>query len=172
VHDTLLILFIAIAALAIALQAGVLFALYKAVVQSSARMEAIATRIEQQTTPVLATAHAILDDARPKVAEITSNLAASTATVRAHVSQVAEATGEIVERARMQAARLDDMISSTADKIENTTEFLQNSVLGPVRRVQGIVQALSAGLSFFRNARNRSQARQAARAPEDEEMFI
>jgi hypothetical protein len=84
---------------------------------------------------------------------------------------VAEATGEIVERARMQAARLDEVIHSTVDKVEQTTDYLQNSVIRPVRRVHAIVQALNAGFSFFKHARAAKKGAQLA-AEEDEEMFI
>ncbi len=163
--------FVIVAAAAIVLQTAILYALYKMMSQATARMENIAGRLEQQTTPVLVTAHAILEDAQPKLAEITSNLAESTATVRSHVAQMAEATGEIVDRARMQAARLDQLVSSTVDKIEVTTDFVQHSVITPVRRIHAIVQAVSAGLSFLRASRARRKAENNSSGV-DEEMFI
>lgn len=163
--------FVIVAAVAIVLQAGILYALYRMMSQATARMENIAGRLEQQTTPVLVTAHSILEDAQPKLAEITSNLAESTATVRAHVAQMAEATGEIVDRARMQAARLDALVSNTVDKIEVTTDFVQHSVITPVRRIHAIVQAVSAGLSFLRANRARRKA-EGNSSGVDEEMFI
>ena len=104
---TVVAIFVIVAAIAIVLQMWIMFALYRAMKQTAARVEGIAGRMEQQTTPLLATANAILEDAQPKIAEITSNLAESSATVRSHVSQVAEATGEILERARLQAVRMD-----------------------------------------------------------------
>jgi methyl-accepting chemotaxis protein len=163
--------FVIVAAVAIVLQMVILFFLYRMMRETTSRMENIAGRLEQQTTPVLVTAHAILEDAQPKLAEITSNLAESTATVRAHVAQMAEATGEIVDRARMQAARLDEFVSNTVDKLEVTTEFVQNSVVSPVRRILAIVQAVSAGLSFLRASRARRKA-ESSSAGVDEEMFI
>lgn len=167
---TVVAIFVIVAAVAIVLQMAILFALYKAVRQTSARVEGIAVRMEQQTTPLLATANAILEDAQPKIGEITSNLAESTATLRAHVSQVAEATGEIVERARLNAARVDEFVGHTMDKIENASELLEAKVLTPVRRVHAIVSAVTAGLGFLRNSRG--QKARAARAGQDEEMFI
>ena len=164
-------IFVIVAAVAIVLQMVIMFALYKAMKQTASRVEGIAGRMEQQTTPLLATANAILEDAQPKVAEITSNLAESTATLRAHVSQVAEATGEIVERARLHAARVDEFVGNTMDKIETASELLETKVLNPVRRVQAIVSAVTTGLGFLRNSRGQRKAR-AARAGHDEEMFI
>ncbi len=162
--------FVVVAAVAIVVQMGILLALYMALRRTSERMEGIAGRLEQQATPVLATAAAILDDAKPKIAEITTNLAETSASVRAHVDQVGVAATEIVERARMQAARLDEFVINAAHKVEATTELLQNKVFSPMRRVRAIVTALNAGMSFFKS--NRSQRRKKSGEVEDEEMFI
>lgn len=168
-----MLVFVIVAAAAIVLQTVILYVLYRTMRETTARMEAIAGRLEQRSEPVLVMAHAILEDAQPKLAEITSNLAESTATVRAHVAQMAEATGEIVERARNQAARLDELVSSTAEKIEITTDFVQHSVIGPVKRIHAIVQAVSAGLSFLKAARARRKgSNNNSGVDEDEEMFI
>jgi uncharacterized protein YoxC len=170
VDNTIITIFVVVAAVALVVQMGILFALYKALRQTSERVEGIAGRLEQQAAPVLTTAAAILEDARPKLAEITSNLAETSAVVRAHVAQVGEATGEIVERARLQAARLDEFIVSAARKVEATSDLLQHKVFSPMRRIRAIVTALNAGLSFLRS--NRPARRANGEQVEDEEMFI
>jgi uncharacterized protein YoxC len=173
---TVVAIFVIVATVAIFLQLVILFALYRAMKQTAARVEGIAGRMEEQTTPLLASARVILEDSQPKIAEITSNLAESTATLRAHVSQVAEATGEIVERARLQAVRVDEFVGSTMDKIEIASELLETRVLSPVRRVRAILSAVNAGLGFLRNSRGQQRARAARaghdRSAQDEEMFI
>jgi len=171
VENTVITIFVVVAAVAIVVQMGILFALYKALRQSSDRMETMVSRLEQKATPVLATAAAILDDAKHKLAELTTNLAESSAIVRAQVQQVGEATAEIVERARMNAARLDDFIANAAHKVEATSDLLQN-VLSPMRRVRAMVSALSAGLSFLKAKRSRRASGGGAEQVEDEEMFI
>ena len=170
-NTILLIIFVGVTALAFILQLVLLFFLYKAIERSSSRMESIANRIEERATPVLASAQAILEESQPKIGEITSNLAEASATLRAHVAGVAEATSEIVERARAQAARLDELVHSTVDRVSETTDFLQNKVIMPVRRVQAIVSAVSAGVGFLRRNRARQKGPQLATA-DDEEMFI
>lgn len=168
--NTIITIFVVVAAIALVVQMGILFALYKALRQTSERVEGIAGRLEEQAAPVLTTAAAILEDARPKLAEITSNLAETSAVVRAHVAQVGEATGEIVERARLQAARLDEFIVSASRKVEATSELLQHKVFSPMRRIRAIITALNAGLSFLRS--NRPARRANGEQVEDEEMFI
>jgi len=168
---TVLTIFVAITAVAFVGQLIVSFLLYKAIEKSSERMEGIASRMEERAAPVLASAHALLEEAQPRIGEITSNLAEASAVIRSQVAGMAHATGEIVERARMQAARLDDLIHSTADKVEKTTDFLQTSVVTPVRRVHAILSAVNAGIGFLRRNRARTKGPQLA-AEEDEEMFI
>jgi len=170
VDNTIITIFVVIAAVAIVLQTVILFVLYKALRQSSEKVEGIATRLEQQASPVLTTAAAILDDAQPKIAEITTNLAESSASIRANVAQVGMATSEISERLRMQAARMDDFILNAAHKVEATSDLLQDKVFTPMRRVRAIVTALNAGLSFLKS--NRPRRRGNEREAEDEEMFI
>ena len=168
--NTIITIFVVIAAVAIVLQTVILFVLYKALRQSSEKVEGIATRLEQQASPVLTTAAAILDDAQPKIAEITTNLAESSASIRANVAQVGMATSEISERLRMQAARMDDFILNAAHKVEATSDLLQDKVFTPMRRVRAIVTALNAGLSFLKSSRPRHRRNE--REAEDEEMFI
>jgi uncharacterized protein YoxC len=170
VDNTVITIFVVVAAVAIVVQLGVLIALYMALRRTSERMEGIASRLEQQATPVLAAAAAILDDAKPKIAEITTNLAETSASVRANVAHVGDATTEIVERARMQAARIDEFVISAAHKVEATSELLQDKVFSPLRRVRAIVTALNTGLSFFKSSR--PPKRNGSGEVEDEEMFI
>ena len=169
--NVVLDIFVGITAIVFCGQLVLLYFLYKAIDRSSARMENIASRMEERATPVLAAAHAILEEAQPRIGEITSNLAEASATIRAQVAGVATATGEIVERARTQAARLDELIHSTSHKISETTDFLQEKVITPVRRVHAIVSALSAGIGVLKRSRARKKGPQLA-AVEDEEMFI
>jgi methyl-accepting chemotaxis protein len=169
--NTTVAIFVIVAAVAIVVQMGILIALYVGMRQAASRMEGVVGRLEQQTSPLLTTASAILEDAQPKIAEITSNLAESSATVRAHVSQMADATGEIVERARLQAVRMDEFVGSTLGKIETASEILESKVLTPVRRVQGIISAVTAGLGVLRSSRPKRKTAHAG-AEQDEEMFI
>lgn len=168
--NTIITIFVVVAAIAIVLQTVILFVLYKALRQSSEKVEGIAARLEQQASPVLTTAAAILDDAQPKIAEITTNLAESSASIRANVAQVGMATSEITERLRMQVARMDDFILNAAHKVEATSDLLQDKVFTPMRRVRAIVTALNAGLSFLKS--NRPRRRGNEHEVEDEEMFI
>ena len=162
--------FVIVAAAAIVLQTVVLYALYRATKESANRMEGIVGRLEAQGAPILQTSRAILEDAQPKIAAITTDLSESAARVRVHVEDMGQVTGEIIDRARLQAARLDELITTTVDKIEITTDVVQNSVLSPIRRVQALLHAVSAGVGFLRASSRRKSSGNSTE--DDEEMFI
>ena len=168
---TVLTIFVAIAAAAVTLQMIILYALYKAVSGSAAKVESLAIQMQEKAIPVLDSAATILEDAQPKISELTANLAETSAIVRERVEHLSLATGEVIERARLQAARLDELVATTAEKIEQTTDFLQNTVFAPIRRVQALIHAISAGLNFFRRSRQASRVHKVSEE-EDEEMFI
>jgi len=166
-------IFVVVAAIALVLQLGTLFALFLALRKTAEKLEGVVGRLESQTTPILSTAHAILDEAQPKLSEITSNLAESTATVRAQVAEMAGATTEIVGRARLQAERIDEFVHNTISRLELTSEFVQQSVITPIKRIQAIVQAVTAGFGVLRRYRSRRKTESnSTGADADEEMFI
>src|SRR5262249_13032430 len=101
-------------------------------------MENVANRMEQRAAPVLSAAHAILDYANKKFPEHTRNLAKAFVPIRRRVRDIAHPREEFGEGAGMQAARLDKLFHTTADKVQQTTDFLQTSVITPVRRVHAI----------------------------------
>ena len=166
-----MLFFVIVAAVAILLQTLILFGLAKGIKEFVTRLEALLGRVENQASPIMATTRDIIDDAQPKIADITTNLAESAATVKVHVTDLAQATGEIVERARLQAARIDELVENTIEKIEVTTDLVQTSVVTPVRRIHALISAVSAGLGFLRA--NRARRKSEGNSSEaDEEMFI
>lgn len=164
-------IFVVVAAIAIVLQTAMLLALFIALRKTTERIEGVAARLETQASPILTMAHAILDDAQPKLQEITGNLADSSAMMRTHVAELGEAATEIVGRARLQAERIDEFVGNTIERIEITSEALHQGVLGPIRRIQAIVQAVTAGLGVLRANRSRRKV-ESNSGEEDEEMFI
>src|ERR1700687_6080522 len=73
--DTLLKFFIAVTAIAVAVQAGILVALYLAVRKSTARMEALATEVKSKVLPTVETAQSIMEELRPKIEIMSTNFA-------------------------------------------------------------------------------------------------
>ena len=101
------------------------------------------------------------------------NLVATTTTLRTQIDRLDATVNDIVDRARLQVIRTDDLVTRTLDKVEETTNLVTHTVVSPVRQLSGIVQGLSVGISaFFGQNRNRRRRTPARGVTQDEELFI
>jgi hypothetical protein len=170
-HEIVMIGFIVVTALAIVIQTGVLLALYIAVKKSSVRIETLAGVLESRALPALDLArglHGMLQEYRPKLDVLVSNLAESSATVKQQIVQVDAALTEVLQRARLQAAQADEVLTRTLARVDNTAETIHHSLIVPVRQVGGVLQGISAGLAAFFNRRRG----QVPAGPPKDEWFI
>ena len=168
--QTLLIVFIVVTALAVVIQAGVLVSLYISVKKTSSRVESIAGDLQQRAAPALDAATAILNNSRGNLQTLKENLAATSTSLRNQVERVETTMGDIIDRTRLQVIRADEMVSRTLDRVEETSEFVQHTVISPVKQLAGLVSGLTVGLDAFFRRRKGPQRSQPQ--TEDEELFI
>ena len=94
--------FVALTGIAILLQAGILLAMYLAMRQSGARIEAIALEIKAKVTPAVEQAEALLTEFRPKLQVIGENLEQTTTILRDQVQRADATVKDAVDRGRLQ----------------------------------------------------------------------
>jgi hypothetical protein len=169
-----LTVFIALTGLAVALQAGVLLAMYLAMRQTTARVEAMATELKSKVAPTMDQAQAILSELRPKLTVITDNLQESTILMRSQVERVDATVNDVVDRARLQIIRGDELLSRTLDRVEETSDMVHKTVISPVRQISGLMQGITVGLEFLFGGRSRRNgaSREERRPVPQDEMFI
>lgn len=167
-------IFVIVAAVAILLQAGILIALYAAFRKTSARVETLAARVEAVTNdvhtrvlPAIESAESLLTNSRPKIEAIIENFAATSATVRSQVERIDSTVTDIVDRTKLHVVRADEIVSRTMDRVEETTDIVQKTVISPVRMASGFLQGMRVGMSALFG-----RARQPSNGSEHEEMFI
>jgi methyl-accepting chemotaxis protein len=172
--ENLIPLFIALTGAAVLLQAGMLVALYLSVRKSSVRMEALAVEVKTKALPAIETAEAILAELRPKLTVIADNLTETTHSVRSQVERLDATVDDVVDRARLQIIRADELLSRTLDRVEETSEMVQRTVVSPVRQFSGLIQGVTAGIEFLLGNRSRRNggSREARRPVPQDEMFI
>lgn len=152
---------------ALVLQIGILIAILVTVKKSSARMQALAEEVQRRALPTLDAAQSLIQTAKPKLEELISNAAASSATIKSQLDRLDLTLNDVIDRTRLHVIRADELVTRTMDRVEETTDLVHHTVISPVRQVAGIVQALSAGLGTLLGHRNRDRAG----VPQDE-MFI
>jgi methyl-accepting chemotaxis protein len=167
-------LFIALTGAAVVLQAGILAALYLAMRKSSARMEALAVEVKTKALPALESAQEILTELRPKLTVIADNLTETTHSVRSQVERMDATVNDVVDRARLQIIRGDELLTRTLDRVEETSDMVHNTVVSPVRQFAGLIQGVTAGIEFLLGNRGRRNggSREARRPVPQDEMFI
>lgn len=179
--DNNLPVYIAILTACIALQTLVLIVTFFILLKLRSRMEALAGRVEDtagilqaRVLPVIDNAKTIqqdvkafLDTARPKIETLIDNTSHISTTARSTVDRLNTTVNDAVDRFRLQVIRGDEMMTRTMDRIEETSEKVQHTVMSPVRQVSGIVHAISTGFgSYFSQQKRRRNG-----GPSDE-MFI
>jgi hypothetical protein len=110
----------------------------------------------------------MITELRPKIVVATDNISASTTVLRNQLERLDATLTDIVDRTRMQVIRADEFVNNTMDKLEETRDAVQRTVVSPVRHLTGILHGLSAGVEAFLGRRRDGSS---ATVPQDE-MFI
>ena len=96
----------------------------------------------------------------------------TSAAVRDEVQRIDAAVNDVVDRARLQVIRADDMLTRTLDRVEETSEIVQKTVTSPVRHVSGVIKGVTAGVEFCSAAAARMAEPRHGKAGPQDEMFI
>jgi hypothetical protein len=98
----------------------------------------------------------------------------TTALVRNEVERVDATINDVVDRARLQIIRADELLTRTLDRVEQTSDMVHKTVISPVRQVSGLMQGLTVGLEFLFGGRGRRNggSRDERRPVPQDEMFI
>ncbi len=178
---TLLTAFIAVTAAAVVLQMIFLGIMAYTMRKLAARVEALADKVDDTTGVVQARVLPLLDQAktvqeqvksfvetsRPQIETVIANLTQISTTARTTSERLQVTINDAIDRTRLQVIRGDEMITRTLNRVEETSDKVQQSVMSPVRQVSGIIQGISAGVGVYFN----QQKRRRNGGPADE-MFI
>lgn len=166
--------FVFLTGFAVLLQAGVLLAMYLSIRKSSERLEALANEIKIKVLPSVEQAQGMMVEFRPKLSVILDNFEGSSTMVRSQIQRVDATVNDVVDRTRLQVIRADELFTRTLDRVEQTSDIVQKTVVSPVRQISGIMQGLTVGLEFLfagRNHKNGGSREERRPVPQDE-MFI
>src|SRR5882762_7956021 len=93
--------------------------------------------------------HEMVQDAWPKVKIITENLVETSHVVRSKAQEFDATASELNMKARVQAARVDGMVTSVLNTTAEISETLQRAVKVPVREFTGLVNGFKAGVDVL-----------------------
>src|SRR5581483_5631163 len=138
---TLLTVFIAVTAAAVLLQAGILTGMFLALRKTSAKVESLAEEVKTKVLPTAELAHSMMAELRPKIETLVDNVSVSTTVLRTQLERLDATLTDIVDRTRLQVIRADEFVTSTMDKLEETREAVQRTVVSPVHHLSGLMHS-------------------------------
>jgi ABC-type transporter Mla subunit MlaD len=122
-----------------------------------------------QAGKILANANRIVEDTRPRISEVSTEVAAISHSGREQVERLGELLQDAGERARTRLEQIDHSVENTVEQVEQVGDAMIRSVMRPVREVNGIAAGISAAVAtLVKKPRKYS----VDSATQDEEMFI
>jgi hypothetical protein len=146
--DSLGVVFLGVIALSSIVQAAFLIGLARGGMRMARRLDELQEHVDQEIRPAL-----------QSITRISRNVA------------------EISDIATLQARRLDEVVSDTLEKVQETTNLVRTAVLrplGPLMDVAALLKGLRRGLDVYRQIRGLEAQRRGStrRYAEDEHLFI
>jgi hypothetical protein len=156
--------FVFVAAVAMLVQAGYLFGIYKTLRSIHENTSRVLPKVEKLVT----SSQAAVEDGRVRMAEITTKANAILNTSQKQLQTVEEFLTEAASRGRVQMDRAEIFLDDTMGRAQETVAMVQSTVITPLRQINGLAAGLRAALQFFLRGNRPSPDR----ATVDEEMFI
>ena len=148
-NTKLLIVFVGIVAFSMLAQAIALIVIAVGAAKARKRGLEIAEEMREKVMPVVIGAQEIIRDTAPKLKIITENLVETSHTVRRKAVEFDATASELNMKARVQAARVDGMVTSVLNTTQDISETLQRAVKVPVREFTGLVNGFKAGVDVL-----------------------
>ncbi len=148
-NTRLLVWFVGMVAFAMVVQAIAVIVLALGAYKARKRALEIAEEVRTKVMPILDTTQSVLHDAGPKVKIITENLVETSHVVRSKAQEFDATASELNLKARVQAARVDVMVTSVLNTTAEISETLQRAVKVPVREFTGLVNGFKAGVDVL-----------------------
>jgi methyl-accepting chemotaxis protein len=172
--DDKLTIFIAVTAGAVVLQMLILAAMFFTLRKLSVFTRELSEDLYSRVGPLLTESkklttdlHSMLETSRPKVNTILDNVSAVSTTAREQTEKLDAAVTSFIDGARLQVIRVDELLTRTVNRVEDTSSRVQHTVLSPFRHLNGVLQGLGVGLeTLFQKSRVPKDGRHS------DEMFI
>jgi len=159
--------FAGIATVAIALQAAILYAVYRAVASMQKAVGDAVPKVEalvEKANAAIPKVEALVESTQATVDESRKLVASA----REQLAKVDVVINEATSRARVQMDRVEMVLDDTMDKAQQTVNLVSRGVLRPLREIQGLAAGIHAAFGYLL----RSARPSVDRATSDEEMFI
>lgn len=155
--------FVVISAIALCIQAGFLFAIFKAI----RGMEAKTAPLIPKMDALVESSRAAIEESRTQIRDITQKTGEILVVTRKQLARVDEVLEDAAARARVQMDRAEMVLDDTMNRAQETVALVHSGIMKPLREIQGVQAGVRAALNFLIRGRHNGPV-----ATADEEMFI
>jgi len=162
-QQTLMTVFVGIAAIALLIQMGMLIGIYRATRGMQDSVQRLLPKIES----LIDASRQTIEDSRKQILDITSKTSDILETVRKQMERLDEVLEDATARAHVQLERADLVLDDVMERAHDTVAVVHTSIMKPLREIQGVAAGLRAAIQFLMRGRPNP-----THATSDEEMFI
>jgi hypothetical protein len=148
-NSKLLMVFVAMVAIALVVQAIALIVMAVGAAKARKRGLEIVEELRIKVMPILDSSHGFIQDTAPKVKIITENFVETSHVIRAKAQEFDSTASDLNSKTRAQVARVDGMVTSVLNTTSDISETVQRGIKIPVREFSGLVNGLKAGLDVL-----------------------
>lgn len=168
-HDTILLVFTGILAVAVLFQTIIFFGLYKSVRRLTEWMDGMGKDLLKDVEIISSTVDetlATIKEFGEGLKPIKERIGSTTEIIQKRVTELDSFLAEATDTARLEILRIRDRIESATDRTEEILKMMHSSILVPVSELNAIARGIKVGFDVLFRRRNPS------RNTQDEEMFI
>lgn len=161
-HSNLLIVFIAVVAAAVVLQAIVLIAMAVGAAKTQKQALGIIQEFQSKAFPLIDSAARVMEQTAPKVGRIADNLVESSDILREKAHELDLVVSEIAAKTRSQVNRVDGAVTDTFNTVGRVTAEVHHAIMVPVKHISGVLNGVRAGIESlmgrFRSFKDQMQS--------------
>jgi len=163
------IVFDAIAAVALLVQATVILVAYVTVRKAMKSTHSDIQELRTTVIPMLTRSKEILEKVAPRVESVAVDVAEIARVAKEQTARISYTTDEILARVHRQTSRVDNMVTNVVDGVEHAGNVFADSVSRPVRQVTAILASVKAFLNVLTKGRRYERP---AEVVTDQDMFV
>lgn len=156
--------FVIISAIALCIQAGMLFMMYKQTKSLQQTIQPLVPKVEA----LVESAKTTVEQSKTQIADVTKLVNEILGSTKYQLAMVEEVVTDATARAKVQLERVEMVLDDTVTRAHETVALVQSGIMRPLREISGIAAGLRAALGFLARGNRPS----VDRATTDEEMFI
>jgi hypothetical protein len=147
--------FVAIAAIALALQALMQLAAGLFLLAQARRFQNMIEEPRARVNALLASVQTVVANTEPQFNKIIDDAAHITEMARVQAGRADNLATDAVDRLRAQVVHTDQMLTSALESIHDAGSQLRHSILKPVQSVRALKHGLQVGFEVYRAGNNR-----------------